>query len=89
MTVEFDRSFERSLDRITDQKLADKIIQLIEKCEASSVIGELQGVKKLSGYSTYYRFRIGDYRIGVELIGVKTIRFILVGHRKEFYRKFP
>ncbi len=89
MTVEFDRSFERSLDKINDQKLADKIIQLIEKCEASRAIGELQSVKKLSGYTTYYRFRIGDYRIGIELIGTGTIRFILVGHRKEFYRRFP
>ena len=89
MTVEFDRSFERSLDKISDQKLSDKIIQLIKKCDVARSISELQGVKKLSGYSNYYRIRIGDYRIGLQLISHDTVRFILVGHRKEIYRKFP
>ncbi len=89
MTVEFDRSFERSLEKVTDQKLADKIVQFIENCEEAKTLTDLRGVKKLVGFASYYRFRIGDHRLGFEFMAPDSIRFILIGHRKDFYRRFP
>jgi mRNA interferase RelE/StbE len=37
---------------------------------------------------TFYRVRIGDYRIGLELAGDELI-FVRCLHRKEIYRYFP
>ncbi|MBN1768316.1 MAG: type II toxin-antitoxin system RelE/ParE family toxin [Prolixibacteraceae bacterium] len=45
--------------------------------------------KKLQGYKNYYRVRIGNYRLGFELIDGTIVLIILVAHRKEIYRKFP
>jgi mRNA interferase RelE/StbE len=54
---------------------------------------EINGLKKIQGYETYYRIRLGDYRLGIEIIeegakedGVYFIRFL---HRKDIYKYFP
>ena len=49
---------------------------------------EINNLKKLKGYETAYRIRIGDYRIGFTFDG-KTIIFFRVLHRKDIYRYFP
>lgn len=89
MKVEFDRSFLKSLDKIRDLKTLQKIEVIILKCEKSNKISEIPNTKKLSGFSEYYRIRLGDYRIGFELTNNKVIRFITVVHRKDIYKKFP
>lgn len=46
--------------------------------------------EKLRGYSQYYRFRVGDYRVGWRLdFELNQIKFLRVRHRKDFYRYFP
>ena len=89
MIIEFDKSFLKSLETLNNKSLLPKIENIIEVAETSSSISELPSVKKLSGYKTYYRLRIGDYRLGFEKINESTIRFILVSHRKDIYKKFP
>ena len=37
----------------------------------------------------YYRYRLGDYRIGIEQISKSTIRLIIIAHRKDIYNIFP
>ena len=48
----------------------------------------LEAIRKIQGYSDYFRIKIGDYRLGIKLVqnGVELIRFL---HRKEIYRRFP
>lgn len=89
MIVEFDKSFEKSLNKIRDKKLFPKITKLIFVCEKAIQIKDVPNIKKLTGYSNYYRFRIGEYRIGVELQADTVIRFIVVAHRKDIYKLFP
>lgn len=43
----------------------------------------------MQGFQSYYRVRIGDYRVGFEILPDESILFILVAHRKEIYRYFP
>jgi len=89
MIVEFDKSFEKSLDKLKDKTLFPKIEKLIVSLEnAESLIG-IANIKKLSGYKTYYRYRFGDYRLGFEKIDEKTIRFIIIERRKDIYKVFP
>ena len=89
MIVEFDKSFGKSLDNLNDKSMYPKIEKLIESIESLSTLSEISNLKKLSGYKNYYRFRLGDYRLGVEKINEKTIRFIVIAHRKNIYNKFP
>jgi mRNA interferase RelE/StbE len=89
MIVEFDKSFDKSLDKIKNKSLFAKIEKIIIQCENSKSLSEIPNVKKLSGYKTYYRIRMGEYRIGFEMIDRNTIRFILISHRRDIYRSFP
>ncbi len=45
-------------------------------------------MEKLKGYETYYRIKIGDFRVGIEFVEDKVIlsRFL---HRKDIYKYFP
>ena len=89
MIVEFDKSFEKWLSKISETIVLKKVEQIILKTENSKTIQEIPSTKKLTGYKNYYRIKIGDYRMGFERISKTTIRFIIVSHRKEIYRRFP
>jgi mRNA interferase RelE/StbE len=89
MIIEFDKSFDKSLDKIRDTSLFPRVEKVILNIEKATSVAEISNVKKVSGFLDYYRIRIGDYRIGFEKIGVNTVRFIIVAHRKDIYRHFP
>jgi len=45
-------------------------------------------IKKIKGFKNYYRIRIGNYRIGIKVEGLKII-FMRVLDRKDIYKYFP
>jgi mRNA interferase RelE/StbE len=89
MKVKFSKEFDDDLDNITDVTLAKRVGSAIEKMESASSIQQIPNIKKMQGYSIFYRHRFGDYRIGFELIDKNTIRLLSVDHRNDFYRYFP
>ncbi len=89
MKVVFDRSFIKSLDKLKEPSVKTKVEELIFKVQNTASLNTIPNIKKLTGYKTFYRFRIGDYRIGIELETSQTIRFIIVVHRKDIYKLFP
>jgi mRNA interferase RelE/StbE len=89
MKVEFDKSFEKSLDKIKNKSIYSDVEKIIIQCENSKSLSEIHNVKKLSGFNTYYRIRMGEYRLGIERISKDTIRFIIIAHRKDIYKSFP
>ena len=89
MIVEFDKSFEKSLIKLKDKAMFPKIEKVIAILEKTSSLNELASIKKLNGYKMYYRYRLGDYRIGIEQISKSTIRLIIIAHRKDIYNIFP
>ena len=89
MIIQFEQSFIKSLDKLSDSRLKTKISDIIQEVEASDTLTNIKQCKKLKGYKSFYRIKTGDYRIGVELIHQDTVRFILVSHRKDIYNKFP
>lgn len=89
MIVEFDKSFEKSLDKIKDRKLLERIKSVILNAEKVSSLEEIPNVKKLTGFSSYYRIKLGDYRLGLEKLDSKTIRLIIIENRKDIYKRFP
>ncbi len=89
MIVRFDKSFLKSLHKINDNIALKRIEQTILKAEKVNSLNQLRGVKKLNGFSNLFRIKIGDYRIGFELINSNEILLIMVLHRKDIYKKFP
>lgn len=88
MEILFERSFERDLRRIRNKRLLEQVRNIIHQVEAAGSLNELTQLKKMQGFDTYYRIRVGDYRIGIELIGGKVV-FVRLLARKDIYRYFP
>ena len=89
MIVEFDNSFLKRLSKIKDESILRRVKKQIIDLENSTDFINIRNVKKLTGYKKYYRIRIGNYRIGFELINETTIRLLTIAHRKDIYRDFP
>lgn len=66
MDVKFDKSFLKSLEKYNDFNLLVKIEKVISDCESAESLTEIHNLKKLSGFKTYYRIKIGSYRIGFD-----------------------
>jgi mRNA interferase RelE/StbE len=89
MKIQFDESFLKSLKKLNNKKVKEKLNELIINFENLENLSEMPNIKKMQGYETYYRVRVGDYRIGFELLSDKSILLILVAHRRDIYRYFP
>ena len=88
MIVLTQKSFDKDIEKISDKKLAFKILSIIDTLETVSSVSEINHLKKMKSKGNYYRIRIGNYRLGFKLEkGVITLlRFM---HRKEIYDYFP
>jgi len=64
------------------------VSDVILAVEGTKTLADVGHVRKLRDGESYYRIRVGDYRIGVALDGniVVFVRFL---HRKDLYRYFP
>ncbi len=89
MLVDIDKSFFKSLSKLNNSDLNLKVKSIIISVEQADSIHQLKQIKKIQGFKSYFRIKLGDYRIGIELIGNNTILFILIAHRKDIYSKFP
>lgn len=88
MNIRFESKFAKDLQRISDGRLLKAVKELVLACKEAESLSEISQVKKLKGYDTFYRVRIGDYRIGLEIAEDELI-FVRCLHRKEIYRYFP
>jgi mRNA interferase RelE/StbE len=88
MKVEVQKSFEKDIFDIRDKNLAQRVQRVIEELEACRTISEVRHLKKIRSKGTYYRIRVGSYRLGLKLDhGVLILlRFM---HRQEVYKYFP
>ena len=88
MKVSFEASFARDLKRIKDRTLLNRIEQVIAEVKAAAALSEINHLGKMRGYAAFYRLRLGDYRIGME-VAEDTVVFVRILHRKDIYRYFP
>ncbi len=89
MNIVFDQSFYKSLDKLRNAGTKERVAALIGQIEAAENLSQIPGLRKMEGFKTFYRIRLGDYRVGVELEADLMVRFIIIAHRKEIYRFFP
>ncbi|BBO17410.1 type II toxin-antitoxin system RelE/ParE family toxin [Candidatus Brocadia pituitae] len=88
MEIFFEESFEKDLRKIKDKKIKVKLKQIIEEIKQARDMHNIRNLKKLQNYKTYYRIRIGDYRLGIEIIKEKVILTRIL-NRKDLYKYFP
>lgn len=88
MEVVFLRSFLSDIKKINDKKLKSKIKDFIEELENTETTDEIHNIKKLKGFSTAYRWRTGDYRLGFykDENKIELARFV---KRNDIYKLFP
>lgn len=89
MKFRVEKSFDRDIDKAKDKKLLQEIHLIISRVEKAAEIKEMPHVKKIKGFSSFYRIKIGDYRLGMELTPENEIIFLRFLHRKDIYRYFP
>ena len=87
--VQYTRTFLKELAR-----LPPNVRKRVEAIAFGNDIKEdpfLRGkVQKLTGYQSYYKIRIGSYRVGLKIDSdSEIIEFQRTLHRREIYRKFP
>ena len=88
MEVVFTKRFSKQIDEISNNSLKSKLAQAVRNVMQASTLQEIANLKKLKGYSTAYRIRIGDYRIGL-FIEEQVATFAYLAHRKDIYSRFP
>jgi mRNA interferase RelE/StbE len=88
MQVEFLSKFCKDLDYISQKSVKINIKKLINLVEAADNLNEIPNLKKLVGFKSAYRVRIGDYRVGFFYEDHKIL-FARVVHRKDIYKIFP
>lgn len=88
MKVVYSRSFPRDLKRIRDRSLRLRVDNVIAQVKNAQGVDQIPNILQMTGQSNFYRIRVGDYRVGVKIIGdeVEFTRFL---HRREIYRSFP
>lgn len=61
--------------------------RLLDKIDLLPVDASQLDIKKLEGYSDFYRIKSGDYRIVYKLVTRdKKLYISAIGHRKQIYR---
>ena len=88
MKVAFEGSFARDLKHIRNKKLLQQVQQIIAQVKAAPTARDIAKLKKMQSYATFYRIRLSDYRIGLEIVDEQII-FVRILHRKNIYRYFP
>jgi mRNA interferase RelE/StbE len=88
MKVKFNRKFLSDIKSIKDKKLKEQIKNVIIQLEEAQNLSLVKNIIKIQGYSSFYRIRIGDYRIGIEFDNekIEILRFLT---KNDIYKVFP
>ncbi len=88
MIVKFKRQFLKELDTVPTPELKTAVAAVIRAVEVANNLGEVASIKKLKGYKTAFRIRVGAFRIGL-LVENNEVSFVRVMSRRDIYRFFP
>jgi len=65
MKIEFLSKFNQDLNKIHLKSVRNSLLKVIELTQSAETLAEIPNLKKLQGFKSAYRIRIGDYRIGI------------------------
>lgn len=82
--IEVGRQARKFLGRLGKKDQTRIVLAIAELADAPHP----PGAKRLSGEESFFRIRVGDYRIIYEIDGGKiVVRVLRIGHRREIYRE--
>lgn len=89
MKVDYSKDFEKSLKKLSG-KMLESVRRVIKEVKEADDLKDITDCKKLIGYRSIYRIRIGDYRaiftFHIEIIN-DTVKFKYLVSRGEVYGK--
>jgi len=88
MKISYETSFSRDLKKIVSKMIRAEIKQVVCAVKDAATKRDILDLKKLKGYRINYRIKVGEYRIGVTILG-DTVTFVRCFPRKDFYKHFP
>jgi mRNA interferase RelE/StbE len=88
MKVIVTRQFDKDVDKELSKEMQLKLADIIEELQKATSLYSLNNLKKMKGYKTAYRIKMGDFRIGF-IFEEHIIKLSRVLNRKEIYRYFP
>jgi mRNA interferase RelE/StbE len=85
----FQKGFSKDLKTHNrDESLLARIQETILEVEAADSITSIKNFEKLKTEGSYYKIRVGSYRIGL-IIENEIVTFVRVLQRSQIYRYFP
>ena len=88
MKIFFEESFAKDLKRTKDRKILNRLSLIIQDVKNATKITKIKNLRKLKGYDSYFRIKVSNYRIGIDLTD-DSIIFVRFLHRKDIYKYFP
>jgi len=88
MKIEFYTQFEKQLDKVADGPMKAKVAHVVSQVIHADSLSQIKNLKKLKGFRTAYRIKIGDFRIGL-VFEDNTEFFAAIANRKDIYQRFP
>ena len=89
ITCLYKKSFLKDLAKLPKHYRAQIERLVFEEIPVLDNVFATLDVKKMKGYQSYYRIRVGNYRIGCKMEEGKQIIFYHVKSRADIYRLFP
>lgn len=88
MEIIYLRQALKDVNKIKNDKLKSKILDVITDLKLAENLSEIKNIKPMSGHSDAYRIRIGDYLLGI-FQSEETITIARFLKREDIYKLFP
>ena len=89
MQITFTKTFLKDLAKVSPAKRRVQIEKFVfEELQKFNSLEEIGSAEKMTGYTNFYKIRMGDYRIGIFKFS-DSIELRRVLNRKEIYKYFP
>jgi len=88
MKIIVTRQFEKDVNKQLDIRLQLQLADVVENIKRANSLRDIVGLKKLKGFKTAYRIRMGEYRIGF-IYEDDSVKLSRIMNRKEIYKFFP
>jgi len=88
MNLKYHKNFLKDIKKVQNKIILNKLEKIILEIKSIENLLLISNIKKLKGFSEFYRIRIWEYRLGFRFEEWEIIldRFL---HRKDIYKKYP
>lgn len=88
MNITYKKSAFKDLKSASNPKMKAKITEIVREIKTAESITQIKNSKKLQGYETAYRIRVGDFRIGI-FVENNEVTLVRILNRNHIYKLFP